>query len=93
MATNFQKQVRQALTETSQVCPDRVVCKKDGSVEVKRYYFYPHGLDADNWAAKVEEALKLAQVQVSQVTGRNDWNNWPKDSYFVAVVKQEDHNV
>lgn len=82
MTTEFQKQVKKELQENPSIFTDSIVCKKDGSVEVKKSYFYSHGYDAEKWAAKVSAALTVAH----NVQGRDDWAAWPKTSYFTAII-------
>ena len=83
----FKKLVKKILDESSEVFADKVVCKVDGSIEVKRGYFYAHGYSAEKWAEKVKTELENAGLKVS-VSNRDDWRTWPKDSYFVAIVKE-----
>lgn len=85
MATQFQKQVKKQLEESSDVHPDKIVMKSDGSVEVKRGYFYRHGMDANMWGDKVSKALTISHKLYNV---RDDWKAWPKDSYFVAVIEE-----
>ena len=83
--TEKQKQIKQAL-EASYIYPDKVVCHRDGKVSVKKGYFYRHGGTSRKWADKVLIALKDVGA-VELIDYRDDWQVWPKDSYFVAVVK------
>lgn len=87
MTTQFQKQVKQILEQSSNVFPSKILCKKDGSVEVKKSYFYRHGYSAEKWSEKVNNVLQEAGLNC-QSTSYDDWNAWPKDSYFVAIVKE-----
>ena len=88
MASKAQKEVKKVYhPDTGSAPASRVVCKKNGDVEVKKGYFYCHGNTADKWAARVEADLKAAGVKFVNVYGRDDWAVWPKDSYFVAVVE------
>ena len=57
-----------------------------GKVEVRRAYFYTHGMTAEKFAAQVAQACKDCGISVS-VEGRDDYANWPKTSYFTAVVE------
>jgi len=86
MTTQFQKQVKQILSE--RVSSDKIVCKIDGSLEVKKSYFYRHGYSAEQWAEKISLILEEALMRYIQVDSYDDWNDWPKDSYFVALVKE-----
>ena len=83
MATQFQKQVKKHFTESDYA--DKIVCKQDGSVEVKHSYFYRHGNTAEKWADRVKSNLEKAGFKV-EVDSRDDFRQWPADSYFVAIV-------
>ena len=85
MTTLSAKTVRQALDKAG-VNVDRV-CTRKGKVEVKDAYFYTMGRSAELLAAKVERALRMADVQHSLITPENRWAAWPKTSYFVAVIE------
>ncbi len=91
-ATDFQKQVKRALTDSTVIFPDNLVCKADGSVVVKRSYFYRHGWTAERFAEQVAAAiatdLGLNADQFS-VEGTDQWAAWPKTSYFVATVRSK----
>lgn len=64
---------------------DRMVNKKDGSMEFRRGFFYRHGQTHEGWADKVR-AYFASQGWTVTVTSSECWNAWPKDSYFSAVV-------
>lgn len=83
----FKKSVKKILAESPNVFPDKIVCRQDGSIEVKSHYFYRHGQDAQGWAEKVKNELEANGLKVN-AKGRDDWAAWPKDSYFVAVIKE-----
>lgn len=83
--TKFQKRVKEVLLKESRVYPDKVICKRDGKVEVKKSYFYRMGNSAEGLATQVYGDLKRAGLEV-MVDSRDDWAAWPKTSYFVAVV-------
>lgn len=83
----FKKSVKKILEESPDVFADKIVCKSDGSVEVKRGYFYRHGMSAEKWAEKVQAELEKNGLKVS-VSSRDIWVAWPKDSYFVAIVRE-----
>lgn len=84
MATPFQKQVKYEIDNSAEIHADKIVMKKDGSIEVKRYYYYTHGSTAEKWAEKVSKVLSVKHI----VNSRDDWAVWPKDSYFVAIIKE-----
>ena len=84
--TDFQKMVKSAV-ECMMGGVARVTCKANGSVEVRRSYFYTFGWTPENWAAKVAKAVEGAGMAV-KVEGKDEWAAWPKTSYFVAVVSE-----
>lgn len=86
MATGWQKQVKKAVSESSLVFEDKMIAHKDGTVSVKRMFFYTHGATAEEWMEKVAAALDEQGVEFKRIRSAEHWNAWPKDSYFVAVV-------
>jgi len=85
--TPFQKSVKQALANQTNVNPDTVIAHKNGSLSAKRSCFYTHGNTADKWAAKVAAELTAAGIS-AHVYGQDAWAAWPKTSYFVAVISE-----
>lgn len=67
---------------------DRVVGHKDGTVTVKRSYFYRHGMDSQKWADNVIKTLAEAGITVSEVEHNDEWRAWPKTSYFTVTVRE-----
>ena len=82
--TKFQKRVKEDLEESG-VYADKTVCKKNGTVEVKKGYYYKLGSSAERWAVHVKKGLESTGLSV-KVDSRDDWKRWPATSYFVAVV-------
>lgn len=85
--TPFQKQIKKTLDSQNVAHHDAVVCKKDGSVEVKRSYFYRPSGGAGQWADDVSAQLRTSGVYAFTVECRDDFRNWPTTSYLVAIVK------
>ena len=85
--TAYQKRVRAYIEGQAPVCADHIICKRDGALEIRRGYFYAFGMTAEAWAASVEQALRTADIPAI-VTGRDDRADWPKTSYFTAIVKE-----
>lgn len=83
--TEFQKQVAVALAEQTAIYPDKITFRANGTVEVRRGYYYRHGATADSWAARVQAALEGQGVAVV-VISTDEYRRWPKDSYFCATV-------
>lgn len=84
--TKWQKQVKVAVANNTTIWPDRVICKKDGSVEMRRGFFYRHGMTADKWAADMEAALQSEGLEYGAVESAECWHEWPTDSYFSARI-------
>lgn len=87
MATEFQKSVVRAVEASTSVFPDRVVVRRDGSVMLRRYYFYTFGASAESFRNAVCAVLSAAGVR-AQATASDDWAAWPKKSYFTVVVRE-----
>lgn len=71
---------------------DKIVAHRDGTVSVKRSYFYHHGMTAEKWAARVlwskvgnESVGSFATV----VDKYDDWHAWPTESYFVVRLAEK----
>ena len=45
------------------------------------------GTSAESWAARVQAVIEKAGYNVS-VEGFDEWANWPKTSYFCAVITE-----
>src|SRR5262249_38426798 len=84
----FQNTVKDALTKAA--CQiDQVICRKNGSVEVKRSYFYPFGMTAEKYAEQISEPLAHEGI-LATVHGEDRWAAWPKTSYFVVIIYPKD---
>lgn len=79
----FQKRVR-AILETE---VDRLITRRDGSVEARRGYFYRNGGTAQGFANRVEKLLAAAGLE-ARVQGDDHWAAWPRESYFLATITQ-----
>ena len=66
---------------------DKVVRHKDGTYSFKHGFFYRLGMTSEKWAEKVSKGLEKAGVTFELVDSTEDWNAWPKDSWFVATFK------
>lgn len=58
----------------------RVICRKDGSVEMRRNFFYRHGMTADKWAADVKAALESEELEYGAVEAKECRRDRPTDS-------------
>lgn len=83
--TPQQKTIRKLLDSSSSLFANKVTFKKDGRVEVRRSYFYTFGETAEDWAAKVQAEFKAAGI-TAYVESRDEFAQWPKQSYFCAIV-------
>lgn len=70
--TPRQRAVKQAVLASESLDAEKVVCKRNGTVEVKHGYFYRHGNTADGWAGRVKKVLDAAGISAN-VYGRDDW--------------------
>ena len=80
-----QKEVKKVLKAQTYV--DRVTCRKNGSVEVRRSYFYTLGWSASKLAEKVKAVLPAGWKVTDE---RNEWRAWPKTSYFMVKVEKRE---
>jgi hypothetical protein len=80
--------VKAILDQNRNVFVDKLTAKKNGTVEVKRAYFYHNGQTAETWAAKVQAALDDAGETACKVIGhRDDWRALGSNmSDLVAVI-------
>ena len=85
MPTPFQKAIKQQLEIA--VTVDRITCRKDGSVEARRSYFYRMGGSAEKFAAHVAAELAGCGFPVA-VRGVDEFKAWPTTSYFCAIITE-----
>lgn len=83
--TAEQKAIKNALSNQTIAIPDEVKFKRDGTVEVRRYYFYHFDMDAPKWGEKVLQALAANGIRFASVTTHDNFTN-NGDSYFSAIV-------
>ena len=81
--TPQQKTIKKQLADCTSI--DRITCKANGSVEARRSYFYRMGGTAEKFAANIAEIVAMCGFPVN-VTSRDEWAQWPKTSYFCAVI-------
>lgn len=70
--------------EEGMISVDKVTCRADGTVELRRGYFYRHGDTAQLWGEWVAEELPKGW---RVATTKDEWRVWPKGSWFVAIVE------
>jgi len=83
----LQMRIRQILVGQTTVNPDRIICRRDGTVEIRRVYYHRSATPSE-WAEKVRQVLASNGVQC-RVAGSEIWAAWPRDSYLVAVAMPE----
>ena len=91
--TKFQKAVKAVFSDKQEfapiVHPDKIICHRDGSVSLKRSYFYRSGQTAKGWADKVMADLVCFGVPITLVRFRDEYKSWPQDSWFSVTVKEQ----
>jgi len=85
--TDFQKRVSAAYNQDAgNLFADKVICKSDGSVDVRHGYFYKFGNTSQKWGDQVVKDLATVGI-AAKVQGVLDvYKQWPADSYFSAFV-------
>lgn len=64
---------------------DVVWSAKNGTVRVRRTFFYSHGMTSQKWASQVQSYVG------GEIESHHEiWNQWPKDSYFEATIAKPD---
>ena len=84
--TKIRKHIR------SHINCDKIIFKKDDTVVFKRTFYYRHGMTGTKYGEGIREQLvreNLSDV-FELVHAIEDWNNWPKTSYFVATFKMKE---
>lgn len=84
MSQKIKNQLIECLNNES-VYPDGVIAKKDRTFVVRKSYFYRHGMTAEKWGQRVMSALDSKVFAL--VAHQDNWAQWPKTSYFEAVIK------
>ena len=89
MATEFQKRVKEVLVAQLHLnhISAKISAKKDGSVVMRKEFFYTHGQSSDEWKNLVCEMLGTAGIRAS-AEGSKHWAASPKTSYFEVVVRE-----
>jgi hypothetical protein len=62
---------------------------KDGSVSVKRPFFYRHGFSSERFKSRILEVFPNAEI----VESYEKYQNWPKESYWLVRFKLRAENV
>lgn len=90
MATTFQKSVKKVFSNPNHVHPEKIICKKDGSVELIKTYFYKFGDSPEKFAERIISDLKqyAPNLNVRVKLIRDSFNPFPRDSYFSVVIEE-----
>lgn len=76
--------IRTAVAEVS----DSASFKKDGTIVIKRgYYYRPSGLSVEQFGAGIKALLSKKGFNVELVDTIDDWKAWPKDSNYIAIIR------
>jgi hypothetical protein len=67
---------------------DSVSFKKDGLIDVKRGYFYRHGLSVEGLTKALLNMYPNAEV----ISSTDRWAPWPRDSYFFLRFRLTDQS-
>ena len=86
MANKLQKQIK-ARMQSGEYLFVNIICHGDGEMSFRKYYFYTHGQTAEKWGDKVVKALESIGLKVQVVEEIDNYNVWPKDSYFNCRVQ------
>ncbi|MDO8640863.1 MAG: hypothetical protein Q7R33_04915 [Nitrosarchaeum sp.] len=62
---------------------------KKGGFVFKRSYFYRHGMDSNKFAQGMIQRTQKLGLTPKLVDSHDNWNAWPKDSWFEAVISFE----
>ena len=65
---------------------DKVTYSK-GTFRFRKGYFYRMGMSDEDWGKLVVAELKKGGIKAKVVNTKDNWQRWPKDSYFVAEVR------
>lgn len=71
---------------------DMIQIKRNGTVVAKRSYFYRHGMTAEKWLEWVLGKLEHLGFTIGLTECNDNWNAWPKDSWFEARVEIKELN-
>ena len=63
---------------------------KDGTVEIKRSYFYTMGRTPEKLAESAKQVCEDAGLKVEITDTKDQYRSWPKTSYHVAYLRPID---
>lgn len=67
--------------------PDKVIVHRDDSVELRWGFFYTHGRTTEGYVKAVSEKIPEAIISKDYNETRENWQPWPKDSYFKVTFR------
>lgn len=91
--TDFQNKIKKLAEGSATHC--RVICRKDGSVELRRHFHQRNGGDAYTFANYMAQAFKANGIAATEIVAQRGENEraWPNKSYWVCVFKPEESDV
>lgn len=78
------KRVLKAQINSAVPC-DKLIFRKNGTIEFRRSYFYRHGATPEMYAEKIKAAVQGAVI----VSTYDNWQPLPRDSYFRVIFRVE----
>lgn len=69
--------------QRNDVFPDKFIQKKDGSFEYRRGYFYRMGVTTESCINAIKKVFPQAVI----IEAYDNFQAWPKDSYFMVRFK------
>ena len=81
------KQSFKKFVEENIIGVDKLVKHKDGTYSFKRGFFYRHEMDDEKFGRQISNSLTKEGIEFRLIKTFEDWNAWPKDSWFVAVFE------
>src|SRR5512141_755361 len=87
MATELQKQIKAALEGVGVY--DHVTLHHNGSVTLKRNFFYTNGQNSETVKAVVMRKLEQAGIDTGAlvIQSSEHWHTWPADSFFAVDIR------
>ena len=89
--TEWQKTAKKELVDLSGSAVsvfDRVIAKKTGEIELRYGNFYRHGRTPEKIAKSVAAILAAAGIPHRIVSTYENFQPWPRDSYFQVVIAE-----
>ena len=68
---------------------DKIIKSKD-QIKFRNYFFYTHGRTAESFKNGIEKQLTKLGIDFQLIDYCENWQAWPKDSYFEVIIKLEE---